>query len=65
MYGGLSKKLRGLATPFREPSPVKARCPWAEGKYSEKPGEPIRNVSGNISFQIAGDLVLAAGWLSR
>ena len=25
----------------------------AEGKYSKKPGEPIRNVSGNISFQIA------------
>jgi hypothetical protein len=72
MYGGPSKKLRGISNAVQGTQPGEDKVSMAEVKYSEKPGElistfiwsglhsgdrgePIRNVSGNISFQIAGD----------
>jgi len=55
MYGGLSGKIAGFSNAVQGTQPGEGKVSMAEGKYSEKSGEPIRNVSGNISFQIAGD----------
>ena len=41
MYGGLSKKLRGVSNAVQGTQPGEDKVSMAEVKYSEKPGELI------------------------